>query len=217
MAKSNKKGNPFPDYDPSDIANAFNVIVNEDSTLLLNWLNTQDTLTATEQEFFEALALDSERDAPYYNEEELKIKLIGPLFRVANTEIPKQAKVYYERPISATVNNYELSVIADCLIAQPLPFGKPTHPYFFLQEFKKKRGEKSDPEGQLLCAMLIAQELNQDNRTIYGGYLFGTVWNFATLHGNQYCVSHEFNATRRNELLQIVFILRNLKNLILNH
>lgn len=63
--------------------------------------------------------------------------------------------------------------------------------------------------------MLMAQELNQDNHPIYGGYLFGSTWNFATLQGNDYCVSREFLASKPEDLLQIVFILRHLKELIL--
>jgi hypothetical protein len=214
MAKLKKQGNPFEGYDPNDIASAFNLTVNKNGSSLKYWLDAQYDLSASEQLLFDNIAIDAEKDSPYYNEEELKIKLIGPLFRVANVEIPDTAKVFYERALAAKVDNYNLAVIADCLMARPLPFGKPTHPYFFLQEFKKKRGEKSDPEGQLLCAMLIAQALNQDNQPIYGGYLFGTVWNFATLHDRHYCVSREYNASHRSDLLKITFILRKLKDLI---
>ena len=138
------------------------------------------------------------------------------LFSLSDMEIPEKAKVFYERPIAAKVGNFDLSVICDCLVAAPLPFNKPTKPYFFLQEFKKKRGEKNDPEGQLLTAMLIAQQKNQDNKTIYGGYLFGSIWNFATLLGDNYCVSRQYDATKKDDLLQIVFILRKLRELISN-
>ena len=217
MVKSKQSVNPFPSYDPSDIAAAFQLKVNKNCSHLENWLQAPTyELQPHKQAFFEDLAADATIDASYWNEEELKIKLIGTLFRIAEIEVPEQVKVFFERSISATVQGYDLAVKADCIVATPLPFNKPTHPYFFLQEFKKKRGEKNDPEGQLLCAMLIAQELNQDNKPIYGGYLFGSVWNFATLLGNDYCCSREFNATNRQDLLQIVFILRHLKELILN-
>jgi hypothetical protein len=42
-------------------------------------------------------------------------------------------KVFYKRPLSATVNDYQLAVITDCLVATPLPFNTPDTPYFFLQ------------------------------------------------------------------------------------
>jgi hypothetical protein len=203
-------------YDPNDIALAYNLKVNKSCDLLNEWISATATFNDFEQAFFEKIYKDAHVDASYWNEEELKIKMVGLLFSLADIEISDKAKVFYERPISAKVGNYDLSVICDCLVATSLPFNKPTHPYFFLQEFKKKRGEKNDPEGQLLTAMLIAQEQNQDNKPIYGGYLFGSVWNFATLLDNQYCVSREYNATHKDDLLQIVFILRKLKDLILN-
>jgi hypothetical protein len=203
-------------YDPNDIALAFNLQVNKSCHFLNDWLATSFEFDSFEHAFFEKIFKDAQVDASYWNEEELKIKMVGLLFSLADIEILDKAKVFYERPIAAKVGNYHLSVICDCLVATSLPFNKPTHPYFFLQEFKKKRGEKNDPEGQLLTAMLIAQEQNQDNKPIYGGYLFGSVWNFATLLDNQYCVSREFNATRKEDLLQIVFTLRKLKEIILN-
>jgi hypothetical protein len=203
-------------YDPNDIALAYNLQVNKSCQSLDYWLSSTFELNNFEQSFFEKILKDAQADASYWNEEELKIKMVGLLFSLADIEMSDKAKVFYERPIAAKVGDYDLSVVCDCLVATSLPFNKPTHPYFFLQEFKKKRGEKNDPEGQLLTAMLIAQEQNQENKPIYGGYLFGSVWSFATLLDNQYCVSREFNATRKEDLLQIVFILRKLKDLIIN-
>ena len=203
-------------YDPNDIASAFSLVVNEDFQYLDNWLNANYEFDAFEQRLFEEVYEESKADASYWNEEELKIIMIGTLFRLAKIQMPKIAKVFYERPIAQNVNGYNLAVICDCLVATPLPFNKPAKPYFFLQEFKKKRGEKNDPEGQLLTAMLIAQAQNNDQKPIYGGYLFGTVWNFATLVDNNYCVSREYIATHRDDLLQIIFILRKLKELIIN-
>ncbi len=203
-------------YDPSDIALAYNLQVNNSCDSLNAWLSASFTFNDFEQQFFEKIYKDAHLDAGYWNEEELKIKMVGLLFSLADVEILGKAKVFYERPLAKKVGNYDLAVICDCLVATPLPFNKPTKPYFFLQEFKKKRGEKNDPEGQLLTAMLIAQAQNEDDKPVYGGYLFGSLWNFATLLGNQYCVSKEYNATRRDDLLQIIFILRHLKEIIMN-
>jgi hypothetical protein len=89
-------------------------------------------------------------------------------------------------------------------------------PYFFLQEFKKAKGEKRDPEAQMLSAMLIAQEKNNDGKPIYGAYMIGTGFHFTTLIGKNYCVSDKYDAVFKGHLPQIVFILRKLKELILN-
>lgn len=210
-ADSNRIG-----YDPADVAVAFGLTVNKNCDTLAAWLDSTGQLSSFEESLFELLYKDALDDGGYLNEEELKIKVIGTLFRIADVEVKEKIKVFYERPLAATVRGHEVRVITDCLLATPLPFNKPTHPYFFLQEFKKKRGEKNDPEGQLMTAMLIAQEKNADKQPLYGGYLFGTVWNFSTLVDTDYCVSREYNITRRDDLLQMVFILRKLKELILN-
>ena len=95
--------------------------------------------------------------------------------------------------------------------------GNPQKPYFFLQEFKQKQlWGKTDPQGQMLAAMLAAQHLNNDGKPIFGSWLTGSIWIFTILEGKNYYFSNAFDATNKEDLLQIVFILRKLKELILN-
>jgi hypothetical protein len=202
-------------FDLGQIAKAFRLTVGQNCEPLAEWMNSTYELSTFQQQLFESVFEEAQEDVGYWNEEELKIKFISFLFKIADTAQKGKTKVFYERGISANVNGYDLAVIVDCLVATSLPFNTPDVPYFFLQEFKKKRGEKRDPEAQMLTAMLIAQELNQDNKPVFGGYLFGSVWNFSTLHGTDYCVSREFHASQRADMLQIVFILRRLKELIM--
>lgn len=129
---------------------------------------------------------------------------------------------FYERSLSGTVKDAPLAVICDCVIATPR-VNTPDIPYFFLQEAptrpspkgKEKKNKKKDPEAQMLIAMLIAQQKNNDNKPIYGGYLLGTGWHFTTLIGNDYCVSHRLEVSVKSHLLQTIYILRQLKTLIL--
>jgi hypothetical protein len=203
-------------YDLSLIVKTFSIGVVEPSPLLKEWLAAEYEFNPIEQANFDDLIADAEEDGGYWNEEELKINFVGAAFRLAKINTKNRIKVFYERPLAATVKNQPLSVIADCLVATPLPFNTPDHPYFFLQKFKKRKGDKNDPEAQMLIAMLIAQELNQDGKPLFGGYLIGQNWNFTLFHNNTYCQSRQFDATRREDLLKIVFILRKLKELILN-
>lgn len=151
----------------------------------------------------------------YMNEDELKVKMVSLLFYVSNIQEHRKISVFYERSLAGIVNDVPLSVICDCLVATPL-VKAPNMPYFFLQEFKKSKGEKKDPEAQMLIAMLIAQAKNNDNKPIYGGYLIGTGWHFTTLIENDYCVSKKYEATTKEHLLGIVYALKSLKQLILN-
>jgi hypothetical protein len=66
-----------------------------------------------------------------------------------------------------------------------------------------------------LAAMLIAQYPNNDGKPLYGSYVIGSNWWFTILIGEDYCSSREFNMDNRQDLLQIVFILKRLKTLIL--
>ena len=203
-------------HDLGLLAETFQLQIIPESDYLTEWLSAHFELDTVEQALFESVYADARIDAGYWNEEELKIQMVGMLFRIANINEPDRIKVFYERPLSATVDGHALAVITDCLVATPLPFNTPRKPYFFLQEFKKKRGEKRDPEAQMLTAMLIAREQNQDNYPLYGGYLIGSIWNFSVLDGKKYSSSRQYDATNRDDLMQIVCILRMLKTLILS-
>ena len=203
-------------FDLSLIADAFGINRATKSESLDEWLNTAAySLTNEELKILDKIFDDITEDGDYWNEEELKIKAVGILFFLADIAVKNKIKIFYERPLSAVVNDYHLSVITDCMVATPMAFNSPRHPYFFLQEFKKGKGEKRDPEAQTLCAMLIAQHHNNENKPLFGGYLVGSNWRFSTLNGQDYCVSRQFDAANKNDLLQIVLILRNLKELIL--
>ena len=138
------------------------------------------------------------------------------MFQIANIDEENKVRVFYERSLSAEIDEYQLSVICDCMVASSTIFKTPTHPYFFLQEFKKAKGEKRDPEAQMLVAMLAAQKANNDRQTIYGGFLIGSIWRLATLVNNSYCTSRQLSATNKEDLKQIVSTLRHLKALVLN-
>ena len=203
-------------YAPGDISLQFGIKKQKDCVHLQQWLSASYTLNELDQSLFDTGYENALENVDYWNEEELKIRLVGLLFLIANIEDKNSIKVFYERSIAGNVDGYDLSVVSDCFVATSTDFNTPIHPYFFLQEFKKMRGEKKDPEGQMLTAMLISQSLNQDIKPVYGGYMIGSNWWFTTLVGRSYCSSHKLDTTKRSDLLQIVFILRKLKELILN-
>lgn len=154
--------------------------------------------------------------AASWNEEELKMHFISPIITIANPNISDVCKTYFERPLSGILQGFQINLIADCMIAQPKLAGDPDKPYFFLQEFKQsQRFGRTDPEGQMLVAMLLAQQINQDEKTLYGCFVIERQWFFSTLNNLDYCVSRQFDSTQKNDLLQIVYILRKLKELIL--
>ena len=205
----------------SQLAKNFHIEVVQECVTLHEWLAATYALNPTETELLKTVFEKVQTDGNYWNEEELKIQLIGFLFFIANIDTKDKIKVFYERPLAAEVESYNLSVVVDCLVATPLPFHTPENPYFFLQEYKKGRGDDKDPEAQMLTAMLIAQEINKtegqaNHKPIFGSYLFGSRWKFCTLIDKSYCQSPELDADKYQDLIQIVFVLRKLKELILN-
>ena len=152
-----------------------------------------------------------------WNEEELKMHFISPVLNVADSYIENICKTFFERPLEGILNNYKIHVIADCMIASYNEGGEPQKPFFFLQEFKQKQlWGKTDPQGQMLVAMLLAQEFNADGHYLYGCFVKENNWRFTTLKGLNYCVSQQYDSTKKTDLLQNVFILRKLKELILS-
>jgi hypothetical protein len=202
--------------DIDTLLDTFNLSYNYSCEQLSEWLKVNGELSPLHQELLESVHHRIKTNGDFWNEEELKINVIGFLMYVADLEVEGKIKTFFERNLSTTFGDKEISVKCDCMVATPKGKGTPKTPYFFLQEYKKQKGDKNDPEGQMLGAMLIAQEINQDGKTIYGCYLVGRNWYFTTLIGKNYCISRQFDAQNYDDLLQIVFILRKLKNLILD-
>ena len=191
------------------------------SSSLENWLSAKGELTDIQGQLLDSIYKKSIDRMGGWNEEELKMKLISILFFIADFEEDGKITTFYERTINEVVENYTIHVVCDCLIASPLGLTTPKNPYFFLQErnaarFKKQKGDSNDPEGQMLAAMIAAQHLNNDQKPIFGSWLTGSIWIFTILDGKNYYFSNAFDATNKQDLLQIVFILRKLKELILN-
>lgn len=204
-------------YNLGVIVQHFGLTVLETSLLMEQWEQASGVLDMVEQVVFDDLLADSKIDSGYWNEEELKIYLVGTAFRLAKVNEREKIKVFYERPLSSIVQGESLSVVADCLVATPLPYNTPAKPYFFLQEYKKRKGDKHDPEAQMLVAMLIAQETNKDGKPIFGGYLIGQNWYFTILENNHYCQSRQYDSKQEADLLKIIFMLRQLKTFILGN
>ena len=184
--------------------------------LIENWITATSELTSNQADLLEDIYIHSFKKVGGWNEEEVKMKLISFLFYIADIEEEGKICTFYERELTADIDNNRLTVTCDCLIASPLGLSSPRLPYFFLQEFKRRKRTQNDPEGQMLAAMLIAQHKNNDGKPVYGAWLTGSFWEFAILQGKTYYSSYTYNSVERKDLIQVVFILRKLKELILN-
>jgi hypothetical protein len=202
-------------FDLQKIVVTFGLSHNENHKDLQDWLHATCDFDEASMTVLNKLHHTTISAGIHMNEEELKAKVVALIFLLADIEIPKKIMVFYERPLAAQINGISLSVISDCLVASPV-INAPQKPYFFLQELKKTKGEKKDPEAQMLVAMLIAQQINDDKQPMYGSFLLGTNWYFTTLIEKDYCVSRNYDITKREDLTAIIAILKKLKTLIIN-
>ncbi len=145
-----------------------------------------------------------------WNEFELIEHFIAPLFNIIdfNTDI---YGMFSERLLKATIGDYELSGNPDAVVAK----GRraPETPYFCFHEYKKEKEPLGDPAGQCLAAMLVAQELNNNHRPVYGVVVKGLLWSFLVLHDKEYAISQPYKAIN-NEIYDIVKLLKHLKTII---
>ena len=201
-------------YDANHIIGVHELKRNIKGEILSKLTNATGILENKYVDFLEIHRDALELRGEYWNEEELKMNFLAHLFFVAEIREENKIDIFFERTLSWEFNGKTERVICDCLLAKPFGIYAPALPYFFLQEFKKQK-QNEDAEGQMLLAMLIAQQENNDEKPIFGCYLQGKNWVFTTLHGKNYCVTRQFDATQKDDLLQIIFILRELKKVIL--
>ncbi len=204
-------------YSFDEVLDSFNIMPITKCATLEDWMNAPvSEITPTHENMLADLPEEYNENYVGWNEEELKMNIISIIFKIANVNQKGIVKTFYERKLAGKVENKNISVVVDCMIASHTNSGKPQVPYFFMQEFKRSKGDSHDPEGQMLAAMILAQELNKDGKPLYGCWLQGKFWNFTTLVAKDYCVSKTYDATDIEDLHQIIFILRKLKALILS-
>ena len=151
-----------------------------------------------------------------WNEQELSLHFIGPMFSLINFTEPYRFNLFAERFISAKVENLEKELIL--LSGKPDEFiasgyREPETPFFCFSEFKKETEIKGDPAGQVLAAMLVGQTLNDKNLPIYGCYIIGRDWYFMTLLGKEYAISQDFSTTTE-DIFEVFRFLKALKEII---
>ncbi len=202
----------FRNWTRQDIADKFGLDVKDSCKSLDKWLSTEDDLTDNEINILSRLQTKIRENVDIWNEQELIIKFIALIIDLVDYD-SNEYKAFANRKLKGLIDGYEISGEVDLMIAS----GKfePKEPYFCLHEYKKEKGVDNDPLGQLIIAMMTAQEINKDSNTVYGAYVMGRNWFFLTLEGRKYCISDEFVATR-DDIFKIYMILKKLKDIIKN-
>ncbi len=210
MAKS------FKDWTQFELIQHFGLVKKAPNqcSVLMEWLNVEETINeqAIVGELNKILE-DLTEYADIWNEEELKAFFIIPLLRLVDFHHPKY-KVFFERKLTATLNGIVLNGDVDMMIASG-SYNNIISPFFCLQEYKPEgRRSATEARGQLLAEMLAAQTLNSNDKPVFGCYLNGRLWFFATLIGKEYCFSQGMIADEMKDLIRIFNSLNKMKHWI---
>jgi hypothetical protein len=182
--------------------------------LMEEWLSVQmPELNHHEQYFFDRILLKGQLNVSGWNEEDLKIKFIGPILELGHLTDEGGVVGYFDKTISGTVDGIKLSVKSDFMFAKGLLDVFET-PYFHFQEYKPYKNPTGDSMAQLLEAFLIAQNNNNNGKPMYGVDIMGANWRFVTMEGREYCISEAYDSVNKTDLLAIISILRNFKHIL---
>jgi len=200
----------FKDWTLDSLDDTFGMkqIFPKNSLLIQRW---QDKAQEEEVSDFEKQVLLNlqeplQRGGKSWNEFELENKFISPVMMTAKLD-DGEIGYFLERKLTGQVDDYELSGIVDGMIATG--FRNPKIPLFCMHEYKKSIENAGMPDAQALAAMMVAREMNENKKPIYGMYIVGLNWNFMTLEGKEYCISRTYNA----EIEEIFMIFKMLKAL----
>lgn len=181
--------------------------------LLEAWLTIElPQLAGTDLGIFERIVKNAHKITTW-SEEDLKMKFISYVLGLANLTDDEDFVSFFDKKLMAKVNNYNLSVVTDFVVASGL-MDYMKKPYFHFQEYKPSKNPKGDSMAQLLEAFLIAQSKNQDDMPLYGCEVVGKDWRFITMENKTYCVSKAYDATQEEELLEIIAILRKFRTIL---
>ena len=202
-------------YSEAELIKLFGLMRTKEYTpLMREWLSLSlPGLTGLEKELFEEIHESVVERIDGWREEELKMNFIAFVLKLGHFNSNEKVSGYYGRIISADIDGQFLKVKTDFMLAKGI-LDMPEKPYFHFQEYKKQKDPYGDPTAQLIEAMLIAQELNQNKKPIYGAYIIGKFWDFVVLQGREYCISKSYDCTEKEDLLQIIGILRKFKQIL---
>jgi hypothetical protein len=183
-----------------------------------SWLQTNLTLTPSEEDELALLQALLKHNVLHWNEQELSLHFIGPIFSLARfISLELRYNIFAERLIESIVESLKEESIRlygkpDGIVASG--YREPEMPFFAFQEYKRELDPDGQPAGQVLAAMLVGQVLNQSKKPMYGCYVIGQNWHFMTLIDKTYCISPAYSALT-DEISFIFRILKALKEIVI--
>lgn len=206
----------FEKWKTEEVRMTFGIHQVETNVLIEDWCAADFAENPKHTERIEELRIRLKRFANFWSEEDIKVFFIIPIIDLVNFYVFGKYRAFMEATIAAKLldaqgNMQYLRGRVEFVVATGEQ--DPQTPFFFLNEYKPQIKAVSDPQGQLLIAMLTAQAKNNGlHLPIYGLYTIGQNWFFVILQGNEYVVSKQFDSIDENDLKQIINMLQYVKN-----
>ena len=184
------------------------------TTKMKEWLATELlVLDAGEEYVLERAYKRALKSIGGWSEEDLKMKFISDIIPLGHLEDNSNFLTFYEKKLIGKVDGTSLSVKSDFMVAKGI-LNLHQNPYFHFHEYKPQVNPTGEPMAQLLEAMLLAQEKNQNGKAIYGAEIIGQYWKFVIMQGREYCISPAFDSIKKDDLLDIIAILRKFRHIL---
>ena len=211
VAEFNKS---FKYWKTQEVEEAFGIRPAKDKSRLEAWLSVKCDISVEEKKQLAKLQKHLLSKVEFWNEAAIKFYFIGPMISMLQYDTDEYSG-FLEQALSIQVSE-QITVSGN--IDFMLATGKqiPRIPLFALHEYKPEPTAAQDPQGQLLVAMLAAQQQNKTNNIdlpLYGVYVIGRLWFFLVLEGNTYCKSAAYDATQE-DLMDIYCILKKVKDYV---
>jgi hypothetical protein len=189
----------FEKWKTDEVERTFGVLEAYNLPAMQNWLQVLYDLTPQEENIVNALCQEITDYGKFWNEEDTKAFFIIPLINLIRFQQKGKYRTFMKATFQADVVDAQNNICAlRGRVEMVVATGKqdPQTPFFFSNEYKAQRKVVTDPQGQLLIAMLAAQAKNNGlNLPIYGMYNIGQLFYFVVLVGKEYAVSKSFDAT----------------------
>ncbi|MFK7904477.1 MAG: hypothetical protein AB8B69_05095 [Chitinophagales bacterium] len=203
----------------------------KDEGYLTEWLQRAENVQVSEQEEGILKKLNRKLNllVRTWNEQELREKFISPMVELVDFDLYDfEVLSFAERDMKIVYNQNILQGKVEWMVAKGLH--TPTHPFFFIHEYKKEKDASNDPVGQLLVTLCVAQLLNNEkpkatlfnpkpisfgHLPLYGIYIVGRFWFFVRLKDNRYYISKAYNSEGMEDLVFILKMLKAQKEMII--
>ncbi|MEM8524374.1 MAG: hypothetical protein AAGG68_07010 [Bacteroidota bacterium] len=201
----------FKYWKTQEVEEVFGIAPAKNKTRMEDWENVPQEYSEEERKELMSLQEHLIAKVKYWNEAALKFYFLGPLIRMVQYDTDRYNS-FLEQNLKLKVSEeIEISGNIDFLVAT----GKqiPKTPFFTLHEYKPEPNISTDPQGQLLVAMIAAQQANKAidiEQPLYGVYVTGRFWFFVVLDGNEYMESLAYDATQQ-DIFQIFSMLKKAK------